>query len=772
MTNDIIGFKQAMRAAEIEPPGEIIINGKIHRFDVNEDKRGSQNGWYILFPDPLAGAFGCWKRSIKEVWSARKPSEMSAEERVRYSKQQERAKSQSEEELNRRHAGCRAWCAENWPRFQEATDDHPYLRKKGVPSYGLRESEGSLVVPIQDIYGTMHGVQFITPEGGKQYSTGLNKGGHFYIIPGKEDIIVICEGYATGASIYFATGYTVIIAFDAGNLIPVGQNIQVIYPKGDIIFAADDDWKTAGNLGLTKAFEAAQAVYGKIAVPHLPAHRKEKDTDFNDLHLLSGLKAVKMCIDGAASWRERIPNDQFTGLYNTSIKRLAGLSPSEYALNRKKEAGGLGVSVNLLDKEVKAARNNGEEKLPFTVYSPCSEPVNPANLLGTVADTIKSYVICPQEIIDAAALWAVFTWFAQYTSIAPYLFITSPEKECGKSTFKDAIKVLSYRPIEAGNITPAGLFRVIELYSPTLFIDEGDAFLNDNEAMRGILNAGHKRGTPAIRMGGINRDQVELFDTFGPKCIVAIKRIPETIESRSIILRMERKLGSDEVKSFPYMPEKIEETFGPLCSQLARFAADYHEQFKDLLEKEDFPTPKGVYNRARNNWGVLFTIAKIAGSGWPDRICRAAQTLLGVKDETISTSLELLADVYRCFQEKGVQGLTTREILEWLNGDDENGSPRRWAAFNHGKGLNSRNLGKVLGGYQIFSDTIHSEGSKNAKGYKLENIQSKYERYSQDEVNSEDCSSGTNEEAQGEKSSPPRYEFGDDVLVSEEDEPE
>ncbi len=103
------------------------------------------------------------------------------------------------------------------------------------------------------------------------------------------------------------------VAFNAGNLLPVAQALQGKYPALRIIVAADDDSRTDGNPGLTKATEAAQAVGGDLSKPDFGDHRPEKATDFNDLHQLLGLDAVKACIDGAATastdsgWPDPVP---------------------------------------------------------------------------------------------------------------------------------------------------------------------------------------------------------------------------------------------------------------------------------------------------------------------------------------------------------------------------------------------------------------------------------------------------------------------------------
>ncbi|ABK99738.1 toprim domain-containing protein [Pelobacter propionicus] len=277
MNNPIDGFRQFMRNAGLEPPGEIVANGSLNRFTVPGDKPRSLNGWYVFHADtPAAGSFGCWKRQLNETWSAKEYHSMDPAEKAAYSAKMETIKRQREEEQVRIHAECRAWCADVWGKAEDATNDHPYLKAKGVKSFGLKCFRGSLLIPIQDIAGNIYGMQFIRPDGSKTFKTGTAKRGHFYSMgEGKGNTLCIAEGYATAASIHQATGYPVLTAFDAGNLKPVAENVRAKVPQLNIIICADNDQWTEGNPGLTKATEAARAVGGLLAVPFIEGVRHE-----------------------------------------------------------------------------------------------------------------------------------------------------------------------------------------------------------------------------------------------------------------------------------------------------------------------------------------------------------------------------------------------------------------------------------------------------------------------------------------------------------------
>lgn len=127
--------------------------------------------------------------------------------------------------------------------------------------------------------------------------------------------MIVCEGFATGASIHEATGHAVVVAFDRGNLEPVAKALRKQYPDAALIVAADDDHMTDGNPGRTDAKAAALAVGGTVVVPLFPAGRPDKATDFNDLHMMDGggLDAVRACFSmGMVSTHDTPPTGNGT----------------------------------------------------------------------------------------------------------------------------------------------------------------------------------------------------------------------------------------------------------------------------------------------------------------------------------------------------------------------------------------------------------------------------------------------------------------------------
>jgi len=169
-----------------------------------------------------------------------------------------------------------------------------YLDLKKVRFLDLKEYKGSIIVPAYDVNGKLWTLQFIDQEGNKRFLSGGKKKGCFFTFGSIENAekVFICEGFATGATIYECSETPVIVAFDAGNLKPVAQSIKEKYQNLKLIFCADNDTYNEVNVGVEKAQEAAQIVDGEVIVPQFK-DKSTHPTDFNDLMILEGAEAVK-----------------------------------------------------------------------------------------------------------------------------------------------------------------------------------------------------------------------------------------------------------------------------------------------------------------------------------------------------------------------------------------------------------------------------------------------------------------------------------------------
>jgi putative DNA primase/helicase len=292
-------FRDAMARRGIIPPDDLLADGVIHRCDA-EGRGGKGDAAYLLHLDGIpAGGFENWRDGLGwQNWRADMGRTLTPAEEAAHWARIEAARREREAEEAKRKAEARERACLLWAEAYPCTG-HAYLTRKGIATNGARMHRESLVLPIRDTAGALHSLQFITPEGEKRFLPGGRIRGCYFGIGKPDGVLCIAEGFATGASIHEATGHAVAVAFDAGNLQPVAKALRDKFPELRLILCADDDWKTDGNPGTTKAREAALAVGGLLAIPSFGADRPEKATDFNDLAALRGLEAVKRAVEAA-----------------------------------------------------------------------------------------------------------------------------------------------------------------------------------------------------------------------------------------------------------------------------------------------------------------------------------------------------------------------------------------------------------------------------------------------------------------------------------------
>jgi len=296
----IAAFSAALRTRDILAPAELLADGILHRCDA-AGKNGRGDAAYLLHLDGIpAGGFDNWRDGLGwQTWRFNGNAPLSSQERDALRARADAARQQREIEVRRRHGDAAILARRVWDSAQVAPADHPYLVLKGVGSYGLRVYKGALIVPLFDAAGMLSSLQFIGATGGKRFLKGGSTVGGYFVIGEIADTLCIAEGYATAASIHVATGYAVVVAFSAGNLVAVAATMRELYSGARLILCADDDSATAGNPGLSQAREAARVSRALLATPTCTGERLPV-TDFNDLHRLRGLDAVREAIERAS----------------------------------------------------------------------------------------------------------------------------------------------------------------------------------------------------------------------------------------------------------------------------------------------------------------------------------------------------------------------------------------------------------------------------------------------------------------------------------------
>jgi phage/plasmid primase-like uncharacterized protein/KaiC/GvpD/RAD55 family RecA-like ATPase len=256
----------AMRAAGLEPPEEIHFDGKIHRFrsgTKGSPGHGDKPGWYLVFGDGIpAGRFGCWRAGMEITWRADVGRKLTEFEEMAHARRINESKVLREAAQERQHQVASETVEKIWLSGGAAHPDHPYLKRKGIQTHGVRiTGDGRLMVPLYDADGTLSTLQYIDEDGGKLYHPGGQTGGKFWMVGSLDEpgTLFVAEGFATAATIHETTDRPVVVAYSASNLVPVTGTLREMYgATQDIVIVADHDQSGVGH----RYAEQASAKYG------------------------------------------------------------------------------------------------------------------------------------------------------------------------------------------------------------------------------------------------------------------------------------------------------------------------------------------------------------------------------------------------------------------------------------------------------------------------------------------------------------------------------
>jgi Protein of unknown function (DUF3631) len=455
--------------------------------------------------------------------------------------------------------------------------------------------------------------------------------------------------------------------------------------------------------------------------------------------------ALAELLQSAIPWMRAAPKEPAGEVDATEIARLAKLPLIQYGRERKAAAQRLGCPVVILEKAVAVERGNGGavagpgRPLDLPEPEPWPQPVDGAALLAELAAAIRRYVVLGTAEADAVALWVLAAHTFDTWPVFPRLFVNSPEKGCGKSTLLDVLSRLVPKPLGASGITAAALFRVIEAARPTLLLDEADSYARDNEDLRGVLDAGHRRDGAVIRTVGDDHEPRQ-FSAWAPVVVAAIGHLPGTIEDRSIRIGLRRRRPDEAVE-----PLRLDHTseLEDLAGKAARWAADHAVE----LAAADPAMPEGIINRAADNWRPPLAVADLAGGNWPERGRQAATELSTEGDDQSSIRVALLADIRTAFAVKAVDRLSSDELATYLGNLDD----RPWPDYRAGKPISKAQIARLLKPLRISSGTIRLPDGSTPKGYYLTAFRDAFARYLPAE-------NATTPQAEGFRGSAPDFE--------------
>ena len=341
--------------------------------------------------------------------------------------------------------------------------------------------------------------------------------------------------------------------------------------------------------------------------------------------------------------------------------------------------------------------------------------------LDLVESYLGRFVAYPSEhALVAHTLWIAHTHLMDRWESTPRIAFNSPERGSGKTRALEVTEPLVPNPVHAVNVTPAYLFRKVgdeEAGLPTILYDEVDTLfgskVQDTGEVRGLLNAGHRRGAVAGRCVVIGKKVVtEEIPAYCAVALAGLGNLPDTIASRSILIDMRRRAPDERVEPFRHrlhsmQAESIKDALVDWCAGIS-------------LGEPDLP--QGIEDRDADCWEPLLAIADAAGGTWPMRARAAAVALVARSAERTQTSgVQLLSDLYDVFG--GEDKLATETILHRLMALPE----LAWADI-YGKQLNERGLATRLRKYGVKPKVVRIGGA-TPRGYAAADLDDAWKRY-------------------------------------------
>jgi uncharacterized protein DUF3631 len=389
----------------------------------------------------------------------------------------------------------------------------------------------------------------------------------------------------------------------------------------------------------------------------------------------------------------------------------------------------------------------------------------PTSLLDDVATFLTRYVAFPSdEAVTAVALWVVHCHAVNAFESTPRLALLSPEKGSGKTRTLEVLALVVPAPIHAVNMSAAALYRVVADKQPTLLLDEADTYLGltiakQHEDLRGLINAGHRRGATVYRaeVSGKAVKVVE-FPAYAACALAGIGDLPDTILDRAVIVPMKRRAPDERVE--PFRERNARPEADELRARISEWADLHHGQLRDA--RPDMPD--GITDRPADIWEPLIAVADLAG--WTDRARTAATAINNARrDRDPSLGIQLLTDCRRIFRGRGVDRLTTEQLLEALTELDE--SP--WSDLR-GKPLDARGLARRLRKYDVRPD-VHRFDDAVRRGYLAESFHDAWLRYLDPETHVADVTHPQGNRETSEQASLLEDEVGYDLHKVLEDKP-
>lgn len=332
----------------------------------------------------------------------------------------------------------------------------------------------------------------------------------------------------------------------------------------------------------------------------------------------------------------------------------------------------------------------------------------PVPVLDAIQNFMRRFIVFTSEAqADVLALWILHTWAFDAAKTTPYIYVTSAEKQSGKTRVIEVLNTLARNPQPAANLTGASMFRIIEAMQPTLFVDEVDTIWSggaSNELLRGVLNSGYKWNGTVLRADLSEESGVRSFATFCPKLLAGIDNgaMPDTVMDRSIKIVLKRRKLTQPVEDF--FEDELTEDIEALRGNIE----DWLNANADKLAAIKPKRLDGISDRAFEICRPLLAIAE-RNAGWNKRARTALSELLKGDEKPLSIGAQILQSAKELMEESGEDRILSAKLAD-------------------ANGVTMKRMSGILRPYGVTPTTIRT-GTTVGKGYYRKDFEDAWERY-------------------------------------------
>ncbi|MEZ5184292.1 MAG: DUF3631 domain-containing protein [Candidatus Nanopelagicales bacterium] len=326
-------------------------------------------------------------------------------------------------------------------------------------------------------------------------------------------------------------------------------------------------------------------------------------------------------------------------------------------------------------------------------------------ILADLEDFVNGHAVLPSPYAaKAIALWIVHSHTIDRFDSTARLAVSSAEKGSGKTRLLEILETTVKDPLRAADVSAATLYRAIEKRAPTLLLDEYDVIFRSSadsgDAVRGIVNAGYRRGNPVLRCVG-KAFEVEPFETFAAVALAGNGDPPETILDRSVVVRIRKRKPSETVRRWRVA------TSVPEGHALRDRVAEWASRPWKPVFPDDEP---GIADRLLDVWEPLLAIADAAGGDWPEE-AREAVSVLTETLEVETIPIRLLREIRETWPH-GKEWVSSRDLLLQLHAIED--GPWTPGGPYGERGLTPHRLARILHPYRV---TPSHNAANTARGY-------------------------------------------------------